>query len=101
MNARGQMFIHACKEPALICQGHTNAQQGKVSAAFQVQNCIYNSLALYIAGVAFSHPGAYVPVFKLCFKCTFEMLKILNIKFSVYISKFYTFTKWFHRKPTF
>jgi hypothetical protein len=42
-----------------------------------------------------------LPVFKLRFKCSFKMLKILNTKFSGYILKFYTFKKWFHRKPTF
>jgi hypothetical protein len=29
------------------------------------------------------------------------MLKSSDIKFNRYISKFYTFTKWFHGKPTF
>lgn len=37
---------------------------------------------------------------KLCFKYIFKMLKKSNTKFSGYISKFYTFTKWFVCKKT-
>jgi hypothetical protein len=51
-------------------------------------------------GVVLWHPGPLL-VFKFYFKYTFKMLKSSDIKFNRYISKFYTFTKWFHGKSTF
>jgi hypothetical protein len=36
-NANSQMFIHASTKHAKICQGHTDAQQRKAPAVFQVQ----------------------------------------------------------------